>query len=106
MVLHRVAGAPLDFAALRSELAVPGDFASSIHREAATAIAAVRLPDFDATDIPFVTVDPPGSRDLDQAVHLTTDGDSGYLVSYAIADVASFVVPGGELDEETQRRGE
>jgi exoribonuclease R len=38
-------------------------------------------------------------------VHIARDG-TGYLVSYAIADVASFVTPGSALDAETQRRGE
>ena len=70
MVVHRVAGAPLDFAALRTELAVPGDFASDVLRDAERAAADVTLPDDDATDIPLVTVDPRGSRDLDQAVHI------------------------------------
>jgi len=105
MVAHRVAGAPLDFAALRTELAVPGDFARSVLDEADAAAHAVELPDRDATDIPFVTVDPAGSRDLDQAVHIAADGD-GYLVSYAIADVAAFVVDGSELDAESRRRGQ
>jgi exoribonuclease R len=102
---HRVAGAPLDFAALRTQLEVPGDFGSAVLDEAARAAAASALPDEDATDIPFVTIDPPGSRDLDQAVHIARDGD-GYVVRYAIADVASFVRAGGALDAETHRRGE
>ena len=102
---HRVAGAPLDFAALRTELEVPGDFASTVEGEAARSVAALHLPDHDATDIPFVTVDPPGSRDLDQAVHIARDGD-GYLVSYAIADVAAFVTPGAAIDVEAHSRGE
>lgn len=102
---HRVAGAPLDFAALRSELEVPGDFASVVEEEARRSAASVRLPDEDATDIPFVTIDPSGSRDLDQAVHIARDG-GGYLVSYAIADVASFVAPDGAIDAEARRRGE
>ena len=102
---HRVAGAPLDFAALRVELGVPGDFASAVRDEATRSAAAVALPDEDATDVPFVTVDPAGSRDLDQAVHIARDGD-GFVVRYAIADVAGFVRPGGELDAETHRRGE
>ena len=38
--------------------------------EAATAAAEPPLPELDATDVPLVTLDPPGSRDLDQAVHL------------------------------------
>ena len=104
MVSHRVAGAPLDFRALRTELAVPGDFASDVVADAREAAQEVDLPDHDATDIALVTVDPPGSRDLDQAVHIAPDG-AGYLVSYAIADVASFVRPGGPLDAETLRRG-
>jgi exoribonuclease R len=105
MVSHRVAGAPLDFSALRTELAVPGDFPSDVVAQARAAATHPQLPDHDASDIPFVTVDPPGSRDLDQAVHIAREGP-GYLVSYAIADVASFVTPGSALDEETQRRGE
>lgn len=84
---------------------MPGDFASDALTDAQAAVAHVDLPDYDASDIPFVTVDPAGSRDLDQAVHIAREAD-GFLVSYAIADVASFVRPGSALDEETQRRGE
>ena len=40
--------------------------------------------------------------DLDQALHLERDGD-GYLVHYAIADVAAFVAPGDPVDVEAQR---
>lgn len=105
MVAYRVAGAPLDFAALRSELAVTGDFASEVLADAERAAHAAELPDFDATDVPVVTVDPAGSRDLDQAVHIVRDGD-GFLVSYAIADVAAFVHPGSPVDLEANRRGE
>src|SRR6516164_3205055 len=102
---HRVAGAPLDFAALRTELAVPGDFSLSALNQANSAAIQAEMPDEDATDIPFVTVDPAGSKDLDQAVHLAREGD-GYLVCYAIADVASFVTPGSALDVESIARGE
>src|SRR5690606_18974720 len=61
------------------------------------------LPDEDATGIPFFTVDPPGSRDLDQAMHLSRHG-TGYRVRYAIADVAAFVTPDGPLDKEAHER--
>jgi exoribonuclease R len=101
---HRVAGAPLDFAALRVELGVPGDFASEVVDEARRSAHDVELPDHDATDLPLVTIDPAGSRDLDQAVQIARDGD-GYVVHYAIADVAAFVAPNGPLDAETHRRG-
>jgi exoribonuclease R len=105
MTSHRVAGAPVDFSQLRAELAVPGDFAASVLAEAQAAAQRVDLPDEDASAVPFVTVDPPGSKDLDQALHIAKQ-DAGFLVRYAIADVASFVAPGGALDDETQRRGE
>jgi exoribonuclease R len=104
-MMRRVAGAPLDFVALRSQLEVPGDFASAVRDEAARSAVAAALPDEDATDIPLVTIDPPGSRDLDQAVHIAPERD-GYAVSYAIADVAAFVRPGGAIDTESHRRGE
>jgi VacB/RNase II family 3'-5' exoribonuclease len=102
---HRVAGAPLDFAALRKQLGVPGDFVSEVADEARHSAETVVLPDEDATDIPLVTIDPAGSRDLDQAVHIGRSG-TGYVVSYAIADVAAFVRPGGAVDTEAHRRGE
>jgi len=47
--------------------------------------------------VPFVTVDPPESMDLDQALHIERLG-SGYRVRYAISDVAAFVTPGSPPD--------
>ena len=52
----------------------------------------------------MVTIDPPTSRDLDQAMHLERDGD-GYVVYYAIADVAAFISPGDPIDLEANKRG-
>jgi VacB/RNase II family 3'-5' exoribonuclease len=106
MVSHRVAGAPLDFPALRAELGVPGDFSAEVVADAQRSLDA-NQPEgvVDATDIPFVTVDPAGSRDLDQAVHLTEVSD-GFVVRYAIADVAAFVRPGSPVDVEANARGE
>ncbi|WP_435821402.1 RNB domain-containing ribonuclease, partial [Micromonospora parva] len=63
-------------------------------------------PPVDRTDIPFVTVDPATSRDLDQAMHLARRPGGGYRVRYAIADVAAHVTPGGALEAETWRRGQ
>ena len=82
----------------------------------------------DARDLELVTIDPPGSMDLDQAVLLerlpaqvdhadqagAAAGDVGeapepaatYRVHYAIASLATFVTPGGALDAELRRRGE
>jgi exoribonuclease R len=88
---------------LRTTLDVPEDFPPEVLAEAEAAARAPRLPDHDATDIPFFTIDPPGSVDLDQAMHLARR-DRGYRVHYAIADVAAFVAPGGALDAEAHRR--
>ena len=52
----------------------------------------------------FVTLDPAGSMDLDQAFALEADGDDVVLF-YAIADVAAFVARGSPLDAEAWRRG-
>lgn len=57
----------------------------------------------DATDIPFVTIDPPGAKDLDQAVYLERVGD-GFRVHYAIADLGPVIKPGGAVDSEARRR--
>jgi exoribonuclease R len=63
------------------------------------------LPERDLTELEFVTIDPPGAMDLDQALHLEADGD-GYVVHYAIADVMAFLEPGDPVDEEAHHRGE
>lgn len=90
---------------LQQELGVTPGFPPEVEEAATRAAAAPRLPELDRTHLPFVTIDPPGARDLDQALHLERDGD-GYVVHYAIADVAAFVEPGGPVDLEAHRRGE
>lgn len=88
---------------VRQELEVPDAFPTHVSAEAEQAARAPQLPERDATSIPFVTIDPPTSLDLDQAVHIARRG-SGYRVSYAIADVAAYVVSGGAVDGEARRR--
>ncbi|MFE2245807.1 ribonuclease catalytic domain-containing protein, partial [Streptomyces lavendulae] len=89
---------------LRTRLGVPAAFPAGVLAEAERAAAAPRLPSEDATDLPLFTIDPPGSVDLDQAMHLALRPAGGYRVHYAIADVAAFVTPGGALDAEAHRR--
>jgi exoribonuclease R len=96
--------APLRFDSVRAQLEVPAEFPADVLAEAGAAAADPALPAEDATDIPFVTVDPSGSRDLDQALHLAARPGGGFRVSYAIADVAAFVRPGGALDAEARKR--
>lgn len=105
----RVTGAPeaplrAALTALRTALGVPESFPPEVLTEAERAAKAPALPSHDATDIPFFTIDPPTSNDLDQAMHLARRENRGYRVRYAIADVAAFVVPGGALDAEAHRR--
>jgi len=59
----------------------------------------------DLTAVPFVTIDPEGSTDLDQAVCVDVDG-RGWRVRYAIADVAAHVLPGGAIDSDAWARVE
>ncbi|MFD7077481.1 RNB domain-containing ribonuclease [Nocardioides sp. NPDC059952] len=91
--------------ALQTELGVTAEFPPEVEEAAAAAAADPRLPELDRTDLPFVTIDPETSMDLDQALHLERDGD-GYVVHYAIADVAAFVAPGDPVDLEANKRGE
>jgi VacB/RNase II family 3'-5' exoribonuclease len=96
------------FDRIRREFTLPGDFPRAVLDEAgrvAKAPALARPAHKDLTDVPFVTIDPPGSMDLDQAVHLERLR-AGYRVWYAIADVGAFVRPGGVVDAEARARGE
>ncbi|GAA3396220.1 RNB domain-containing ribonuclease [Streptomyces roseoviridis] len=92
--------------ALRAELGIPDGFPPAVLAEAEEAARTPPSPRdrVDATDLPFLTIDPPASRDLDQAMHLTRRAGGGYRVHYAIADVAAFVIPGGAVDTEAHRR--
>lgn len=108
--IHRLlppadAQAAIDFPAVRAALGVPTEYPADAVAEARRVAAHPPVPDLDRTDLPLVTIDPPGSMDLDQAMHLEKTG-TGYRVHYAIADVASFVEPGAALDAETHRRGQ
>ena len=94
------------FADIRAEIGIPESFRAEVLDEAASSAAAPRLPDADLTDVPFVTIDPPGSRDLDQALHLESRPRGAFRLRYAIADVAAFVRPGDAVDAEAHRRAE
>ncbi|MDO4243587.1 MAG: RNB domain-containing ribonuclease [Actinomyces sp.] len=106
---------------LRDRHAVPAEFSAGALAEAEAAARSwaedgpARLLDQgarDARDLPLVTIDPPGSMDLDQALLLErigppagARGEAVYRVSYAIASLATFVEPGGALDAELAQRG-
>ena len=92
-------------AAIQAEMEVTPDFPPEVEEAAVRAAADPRLPDLDRTELPLVTIDPASSMDLDQALHIERDGD-GYVVHYAIADLAAFITPGDPVDVEANLRGE
>lgn len=103
----RTDGAGVDFSRIRTEFGLPTAFPAAALEEAERAVAAgVAAGDrLDATDLPLVTIDPPGAMDLDQAM-LVEATPGGFRVRYAIADLGVFVTPGGALDAEVRRRGQ
>ncbi|TPJ77110.1 RNB domain-containing ribonuclease [Mesorhizobium sp. B2-6-2] len=92
-------------AKIRAEFHVPDGFPTAV--VAAAEAAAKRVPGqhADRTAIPFVTLDPASSTDLDQAFSIEVSG-GGLLLHYAIADVAWFVEDGDTIDIEAWNRGE
>ena len=90
---------------IQAELKLPLAFPPEVEAAAEQAAANPRLPALDRTDIPLITIDPPESMDLDQAMYVERT-EAGHRVYYAIADVAAFVSAGGPVDLEANRRGE
>ena len=63
----------------------------------------------DLCHLPFVTIDPDGAQDHDDAVFAQADRNpnnkGGFLIWVAIADVAHYVRPGTALDQAARQRG-
>ena len=93
-------------AEIQRELEVSPEFPAEVEEAAAAAVADPRMPDLDRTDLPMVTIDPTGSMDLDQALHIARTDAGGYVLHYAIADLAAFITPGDPVDVEAHRRGQ
>jgi exoribonuclease R len=93
-----------DFARIRVEFALPEHFPDAVLAEAEQALRTQHARE-DATDLPLVTIDPPGAKDLDQAMAVERTS-TGFRVHYAIADLGAFITPGGAIDHEVRRRGQ
>lgn len=95
------------FRRVREEMGLPDGFPEEVERAAAIALAkgSGRETHIDRTEIDLVTIDPPGSKDLDQAFHAARDG-SGFLVHYAIADLGWFITPDDPVDRASWERGQ
>jgi exoribonuclease R len=107
MVIRRLIAPHIDFSELRHELKLPTQFSPGAQLEADQAVASgPHVSGRDLTGIDFVTIDPPTSMDLDQAMCLERRAGGGYRVYYAIADVSAWVKPGRALEADTWSRGQ
>jgi exoribonuclease R len=89
---------------IRREFQIPEAFSPEVLAEAERSSRRAPTEHADRTGLPFVTLDPASSTDLDQAFHIERSG-ADLLLLYAIADVAWFVDDGGAIDLEAWRRG-
>jgi len=98
------------FSRVRDELEIPAEFPRDVLDAGRRAASRTNIPESerharaDFTIVPFVTIDPEGSRDLDQALYIQRH-EAGWFVLYAIADVGYFVEPKGAIETEAWKRG-
>ncbi|MBA4162895.1 MAG: RNB domain-containing ribonuclease, partial [Novosphingobium sp.] len=92
-------------AAIRAQFKVPAVFPPAVEEKARAAAARPLSEHADRTKVPFVTLDPASSTDLDQAFAIEAAGGD-MLLHYAIADVPWFVADGDPIDAEAWARGE
>jgi exoribonuclease R len=102
----RAARGGQDFSGIRAEFRLPTDYPTAALVEVEQAVSRSLGPREDATDLPMITIDPPGAKDLDQALLIGRRRSGGYRLDYAIADPGLFIRPGGALDAESRRRGQ
>ena len=85
------------------------EFADRVEQQAAACLPAGLDGREDLREVPFVTIDPAGARDHDDAVWAARSADpenaGGWSVIVAIADVAHYVPVRSELDREAFARG-
>lgn len=100
------------FKSIREEMSIADQYQPEVLAEAEAAaqrgpVPPPGVPDaewVDRRDLHLVAIDPPGSRDLDQAYGAERIGER-YRVYYAIADLAAFVEPGSALEADSLERG-
>ncbi len=94
---------------IAAECGLDPSFPDAVMAEVRERAARVRMDDPalpSLEHLPFVTIDGPTSKDLDQALHVAC-GERGrpFTVRYALAAAADFVQPGSALFEEALKRG-
>jgi ribonuclease R len=99
----------VDLKVVMAKYSLPDAFPPEVEREAARVPAQVRPDDIAArTDFrswQTVTVDPENARDHDDAISLTRLANGHWRLAVHIADVAHYVRPGSQLDQEAYLRG-
>lgn len=91
-------------ALIRTQFHIPEGFPPAVLAAAEEAAKRTPTAHADRTVLPFVTLDPAQSTDLDQAFAIERAGQD-LLLHYAIADVAWFVDDNGAIDQEAWQRG-
>ncbi len=84
---------------------IPDRFPAEALAEAEAARAVSPDGREDLRGVPLMTIDGEDARDFDDAVFAAPEGDGGWRVLVAIADVAHYVRPGSALDREARERG-
>ncbi len=59
----------------------------------------------DISEKMIVTIDPPDSKDFDDAISIEKDSQGNWVLGVHIADVSCFIEPGSALDLEAKNRG-
>jgi ribonuclease R len=98
-----------DVAAVVWRHRLPGDFPEPVLDDAEAAAGAPLDEEIarrvDLRELPFLTIDPEGARDHDDAIAVETRADGALCLRVAIADVSHYVASGSPTDREALRRG-
>jgi ribonuclease R len=84
---------------------IPDHFPDDVVAQADSAKPAGLKGRDDLQHLPLITIDPWDARDHDDACCALPNGDGGFALWVAIADVAHYVTPGSKLDIEARKRG-
>ncbi|RED15209.1 ribonuclease R [Parasphingopyxis lamellibrachiae] len=84
---------------------IPVEFAAETLAEADRVVTLPLGEREDLTHLPIVAIDPADARDHDDAFWAEPDGEGGWKVIVAIADVSYYVRPGSSLDRDARKRG-
>ncbi|MEM1295692.1 MAG: RNB domain-containing ribonuclease, partial [Verrucomicrobiota bacterium] len=100
--------AGVDILSIIHEFDLPLEFPSAVEREASGVPEMIEESEYelreDWRDREVCTIDPFDAKDFDDAICVTPLED-GWELAVFIADVAHYVRPGSQLDQEAERRG-